>query len=110
MIIPPHKQAELIINEILSNEPTRLGFVSDLIELGADLDWTNEQGNSALHLAIHNQQMDILKLLLHKKCNPDIVDSEGETPLHWAVRHNDIVATKLLLRAGADINLSLIHI
>jgi hypothetical protein len=43
MIIPPNKQAEMIIEEIRKSKPN-LNLVSDLIVLGANLDWQDNLG------------------------------------------------------------------
>jgi ankyrin repeat protein len=104
MVIPPNKQTDLIIQEIITKDNPRLGYINDLIELGANLDWINDQGNSVLHIAVHNQKNDLVKLFLKRGVDANIKDTWNETPLHWAVRHNDLPLIKILLKYGSDIN------
>ena len=104
MVIPPNKQTDLIIQEIITRDNYRLGYINDLIELGANLDWINDQGNSVLHIAVHNQKNDLVKLFLKKGVDANIRDTWNETPLHWAVRHNDLHLIKILFKYGSDVN------
>lgn len=80
---------------------TALGRV--LIEAGADLNLA-EQSNedTALTVAIYNNNLDMVTLLLDEGANPDLQDSSGWTPLMTAASFGDMESTKLLLKAGAD--------
>ena len=106
MIIPPNKQAEMIIQEIKSNEPS-MNLVSDLIVLGANLDW-KEDGNrgwTALHWAAYYNRLKIVKILIDAGADVNIQNEEEDTPLHIATRWCNIKTIKLLLDSGADVNI-----
>lgn len=50
-----------------------------------------------LHEAAQNGHTDILKYLLSKGANPELVDTNGRTPLHLACISSNIPATRALL-------------
>ncbi len=42
--------------------------------------------DGVLHWAIHDENVSLVKTLLHdKEVNPNLQDENGRTPLHWAV-------------------------
>ena len=72
MIIPPNKKAEMLIEEIKKEDKANLNLVRDLITLGANLDWQ---------------------------------DNDGRTALHWCARLNHPEIARMLIEAGADVNI-----
>ena len=71
--------------------------LKELLEAGAEINITNQYGETPLHLARSKEQ---IKLLLETGANPNIQDKFGETPLHWC--WNNLEKIRLLLEAGAD--------
>ncbi|KAJ7470803.1 ankyrin repeat-containing domain protein [Mycena latifolia] len=59
---------------------------------------------TALHWAASSGSTDIVRFLIDKEAEVDLVDNSGWTPLHIAVSagHDDIVQE--LVGAGADVN------
>ena len=104
MIIPPNKKGEMIVRELEKPEPN-LNLVRDLITLGANFDWQNDDGNTALHFcAIHNRP-EISGLLISVGADLNIQDIYGRTALHWCARDNRPEIARVLLDAGADMNM-----
>jgi ankyrin repeat protein len=51
---------------------------SKLLVRGADINYVNKNGNTALHLCVENRLTDSVNFLLKKNANPHIVDFAGE--------------------------------
>ena len=63
-----------------------------------DVNIKNNLGESALHLAVLEDNVEALKLLLNVPCiDVNIVDNNGQSALHLAVLWNKLEAFKLLL-------------
>ncbi len=105
MIIPPNKKAELIMWEIRKDKPN-LNLVSDLIVLGANLEWQNEDnsGWTPLHWAAVNRNEEITRMLIDANADVNVQDEYGDTPLHYATGNGRIKIARMLIDAGADLN------
>ncbi|WP_042282331.1 ankyrin repeat domain-containing protein [Candidatus Protochlamydia sp. R18] len=80
-----------------------LGFNTNPHELNAK----NENGMTILHVAIENQHLEMMKLLLSQgKIDLEIQDVQGHTPLHIAVESGYYEGAKLLTQRGAQIKLT----
>lgn len=101
MITFPDKKAEMIVKEIQNSNPD-LNLVGDLIALGANLDWTNKYGKSALFTAIEWSHPEIARMLIEAGADLNMHDESRLTPLHWCVYANNQEIAKMLLDAGAD--------
>ena len=81
-----------------------VGIVSLLLENGADIGVSDNEGKTALHLATYGGpgHKDVISLLIEAGAEIDACDNNGQTALHLASRaaQHDIVS--LLVRAGAD--------
>ena len=79
-----------------------------LIEKGANVNFQNEAGVSALHIAsrIDTSDMDrIFDLLINtRNLNVDIKDMEGYTPLMRAVEFEKLSVIQSLVKIGADLD------
>ena len=82
---------------------------------GGDINRRTEYGNTLLHTAADNQQLDLVEFLIARGADVNARGACGYTPLHYAVdiecntqcRPNyyspaEFRVTKLLLQAGAD--------
>ena len=73
-------------------------IVKYLIQYGANM-------QNSLYLALKQDQVDIFKLLLANKNNPDFLSEDGFNVLHLAVRKKKLKLVKLLIEEyGADPN------
>lgn len=100
MIIPPNKKAEMIMQEIEKKKPN-LNLVNDLIVLGTNVEWQDEDGWTPLHRAAQFGRVEIARMLIDAGAYVDVQDKIGWTPLHWAAGRGDIEIAKVLLDAGA---------
>ena len=44
------------------------------------------QGYAPIHLAVFNEQLDVLNILLENKGDSCLPDRHGYQPLHWAAK------------------------
>ena len=75
--------------------------VEELIDDTA-LDETNKDGYTAVHIAVIEENAEILEVLLAAGSPTDTVDVLGSTPLMEAVTYNDVDSAILLLQYGAS--------
>ncbi|MCX8014263.1 MAG: ankyrin repeat domain-containing protein, partial [Rectinema sp.] len=61
-----------------------------------------ENGNTALHEAVRNDQYGCIEFLLQKDVGPNERNSNGESPLHMAAARASYESARLLLKAGPD--------
>ena len=76
------------------------------------MDLQNVNLQTALHLAVERQHVQIVRLLVREGCNLNVQDKDGDTPLHEALRHHtlsqlrqlqdmpDVSVTKVTSAAG----------
>ncbi|MDX2321739.1 MAG: ankyrin repeat domain-containing protein [Moritella sp.] len=76
-----------------------------LVNAGTDINATNNNGSTALRLAVLNNKPATVDALLELKANPDIANNDGWTPLMTAVNNNNIAMVKVLLASDANPNL-----
>lgn len=72
-----------------------------LLNQGADLDKPDDEGNTALHLAINQGNRVIAKYLVQRGADIDKTDSAGRTPLQLAIELKQTDIEKMLQRFGA---------
>jgi len=70
-----------------------------LVSAGADVNASDNNGVTALHRAVRNGNMDLVKFLLNHNAHLDVRDKHGQTPLHLAClsTKNRTEVLKLLL-------------
>lgn len=76
--------------------------ISDIKAISIDFNKKKQVGDSILNLALGNQEA--LSYLLGEGVDPNQPNAFGKTPLMYAAQYNQIGAAKLLLEAGADVN------
>ena len=106
MITPSNKKGQMLIREIEKKGKANLNLVSDLIVLGANLDWQNNNGWTALHWCAVNNHSRIARMLLDAGANLNIQDNYGRTALHRCARWNSPEIARMLIDAGADKTIS----
>jgi len=93
---------------IIKKASDSITIILRLIEKSGEqevLEETNKAGLSALLLAVHTHQPEVVEMLLDCGANPDSRDHDGESAVHAAVREESAQMLQILLKAGADPNL-----
>lgn len=70
---------------------------------GANIGAQDKCGNTALHIAIENGDIEIVEMLLNAGANVYVRDNLGRAVLHFAVKNGNIEIVKVLLNAGANL-------
>ncbi len=83
------------------------GIVELLLEGGCDINvQSDDRGFSSLMDAAQNGDQTLLRYLLDKDADPNLVSKDGQSALVIAVGRNDVETSKALLESGADPDLS----
>ncbi len=71
------------------------------LQAGCKVSHTDNEGNTALHLASSNGQLSILEALLKAGANPEACNHCGKTPLILAATYQHVKCVETLVRNGA---------
>lgn len=77
--------------------------VKRLIADGADVNWRDSSGETAIFGAASWGHAATVRYLLQAGARHDIAEDHGYTALHWAASHGNRQTVQVLLDAGADI-------
>ena len=81
-------------------------MVRQILATGPDKNVRDDFGDTALHVAMFQKNIAVVKLLLDYGFDPNAKATEnGYTPLHNAVAANNVEAARLLLQYGANKNI-----
>lgn len=78
--------------------------VMELLRRGADVDQAEDDGTTALHVAVLRNREDIIDQLLKAGANPNALNEHGENVLFLVNDKDDNDLIKFVLQIGADIN------
>lgn len=79
-----------------------IGQLQKLFAAGADITVRNTKGQTPLHVAAEEGNLDAVEMLLSHEANPNAMDAAGLTPLSLAVLNSSYPIVAMLLAAGAD--------
>jgi len=93
------------VNEALIQKAYNGYDISKEIDAGATLDIKDNNGNTAVHYAALNNDVQSIKALKQAGVNMNVVNKAGDTALHNAVYYGKPDAAQVLIDAGADVNI-----
>lgn len=68
-----------------------------------DINETDEEGNTALHIAAASNNTDLINFLILKGANSSLKNGESMTPLHVAINNDSREAAEILSKIGTNI-------
>ena len=98
------KGGDLDSDLLIASQNGRLEGVRVLLERGADINKTDNHGETPLLGASRNGHLNVVRVLLAGGADINKADNNGITPLWIASSLGRVNVVKLLLREGADIN------
>ena len=85
-------------------------FVKRFLELGADINYRDEDGNTLLHYAAASCHPEVVQFLIEKGLSVDARNNSQATPLCVAAKEtSSLKIVKILVEAGSDINVRSNH-
>jgi len=82
-----------------------LEALKEILATNPDKEVRDALGATALHAAMYQSNIQVVKLLLDNGFNPNARDTNNNyTPLHYAVTANNLDYARLLLQYGANKN------
>ncbi len=92
-------------NLILAVRKQEKELVKNIILQGADVNYADKYGKTALIFAVENNAHDTLCLLLEEGANPNLLTNQGYSALTIAAYLGNNIILQTLLNKGADPNL-----
>jgi len=102
--IPSFYRGALEYNLMVASSKGNTSEINRLISKGADIDAKTDEGATPLILAITNNKLNAVKVLLEYNPNLNTITRNSETPLLIAVKQRYFEITEALIRAGADVD------
>jgi ankyrin repeat protein len=79
-------------------------FLAHFSEAGFDINRVDARFRSLLHFAASSGDLGVLRGLVENHCDLNLIDIDGHTPLVIALREDNVAAAKLLVQAGARLD------
>lgn len=95
------EQGEAVLHAARRGE---LELLESLLNRGATMNFSDQYGLTALHMAAIKGKKDAVLILLEYGADLECQDGEGHTPLHLAVEGGSFETVELLINRGADVN------
>ena len=93
---------------IIAADHSKYTIVGLLLKNGASINGADMQGNNLLHFlsktVATKESIAVMQNVIDQGAKINHQNQDQRTPLHFAVEHKNIDAVKLLIKAGANIN------
>ncbi len=96
-------KTEELFTAIRNNDVTQ---VRAWLENGGDVDARDARdtrGDTALIRAVHEEKVEIVRMLLEYEADVNAQDEYGYTALHWVIFHEQLEIARMLLDNGANV-------
>ncbi|XP_012262201.1 protein phosphatase 1 regulatory subunit 16A isoform X4 [Athalia rosae] len=95
---------ELIDETRAGTEVQMLRDLQKIASQGGDLEYTDHQGATPLHIAAANGYLRVVEFLLDQHVSTDVIDNDKWQPVHAAACWGHLEVLELLVHNGADLN------
>lgn len=75
-----------------------------MLDHGADITAMDDDGQTALHYAVHNSRLDVVQFVVDQGIDIELTDADSFSALHTALECNNLDACEFLMKRGADVN------
>lgn len=99
-----YEEGNLNFNLLIAAEKGYPSEVLRLLNKGADVNTSTDDGATALMYAVQSENLETCKILLYNGANPNITPENLAPALIAAVKNGNLDITELLIRKGANIN------
>ena len=101
-----HKEHDTALTALMmASEKGYFDIVECLVKQGkAQLDTQDDEGYSALHKAVKNDHVDIVKLLVERGADMNLPSIRQQTSLYFAARQGNLDIVKILIGNGANVD------
>lgn len=82
----------------------RKAMVELLLERGADVNGTDQSGDTALVGAVMYSRPEVARVLLDRGANPSAKNGSGQTPIHYVCEKGDVELARLLVAKAKDVD------
>ncbi|XP_078608281.1 uncharacterized protein LOC144880137 isoform X2 [Branchiostoma floridae x Branchiostoma japonicum] len=89
---------------IIAAQEGHMEVVQQLLEAGAELNDTDQDGCTPLYMAASKNHVDVVQQLLKAGAEVDKAKQDGTTPLSTAAQNGHVEVVQQLLKAGAEVN------
>ena len=107
-VVAPHVEFHIDVKSIretllFATQTPQFAILDLLIHHGADVDYKDVRGRTALHKAAEGGHVAAVEILFHHGADVDGRDGEGDTALHKAAESGHLAAVEILIHHGADV-------
>ena len=90
------KNTETVSYEIVKKDKDNFNLMKEVISQGISLDAINNDGETALMIAVKRESLELVKILLNLGASPETISTEGENALSLAETSGNIEILNLL--------------
>ena len=97
----PNSSEQTVLHILGNSEPRIIPFIRYVVEKGGDVNKVNVEGNTMLHVAVEDGNVELVKYLLERGANTNIKNCYGYTPRRIAEQYGNDKILKIFDASGS---------